>query len=321
MAYAPIDNGSFTPGTSGDSSVWNSLLSNDGQIYENLVANYAGSLHSFSTAVTGTPVTVATFALPANYDDLAFLVGFGYALTATTADVTFQVIQSDGSVMDQATVTVTASSGVAVLSVTPSATSATATPRYGVIKMVTGSVGSITLEGFGASLAPAAAAAGLLSSGYASVSSTWFAANAPIPDRVVERLHNNPYLIAKDRPNTIFSFVDQVTGTGRSGLIETNSTDNVTVLKPCFPLQQHKTKTYRLWAYVERTGDAKANVFVTIGGKNVYVLDNFGIMTTTFEASGSTMNATPLANKVFIRVSSGTGYVCLRTLQIIEEPS
>jgi len=44
-------------------------------------------------------------------------------------------------------------------------------------------------------------------------------------------------------------------------------------------------------------------------------------MTTTFEASGSTMNNSITQNRVYIRVSSGSGYVCLRSLQIMEEPS
>jgi len=238
--------------------------------------------------------------------------------------VTFQVVQSDGSVMDQATKTVTDALGDDFVTVTPSATSATTAPRYGILKLHTGGAGTAHIAGFVAQLTPPATgsvAAGLLSSGYASVSSTWNAANAPIPSRVVERLQNNPYLIAKDRPNMIYSYIDQLTGTGRGGRIETDSTENVVVLRPCFATQQHKTKTYRMWAYVERSDTAKANVFITIGGFPIYVLDNHGIMTTTFEASGSMMNATPAANTIHIRVSSGSGFVSLRTLQIIEEPS
>jgi len=320
MAYSPIDNGSFLPGTSGDASAWDSLISNDGQIYRDLVSVYAGTLHTFSTSATSA-TTIATFALPANYDELPFVVKFGYALTggASSAIVTFQV--TDGSASDTSTVTVTAASGQDVVVVTPSSTSASSTPRYGILKLHTGGAGSAHIAGFVASLVPAAAASGLLDSGYASVGSTWNAANAPIPSRVVERLQNNPYLIAKDRPNMVFSFIDQITGTGAKGSSSTDSTENVVVLKPCFAKQQHKTKKYRMWAYVERSSDAEANVLITIGGYSVYVLDNHGIMTTTFDASGSIMNASPASNTVHIRVSSGSGFVSLRTLQIIEEPS
>tara|TARA_R100000458_G_C8218201_1_gene203434 strand:- start:356 stop:739 length:384 start_codon:yes stop_codon:yes gene_type:complete len=127
-------------------------------------------------------------------------------------------------------------------------------------------------------------------------------------------------LIAKDRPNAIYSFISQALG-GRSGLIETNSTEYVTVLRPIHAKQTQKAKKYRLWCYVERSNTAKANVLLVIGGKNVVLLDDYGVMTTTFEASGSTMNNSITQNRVYIRVSSGSGYVCLRSLQIMEEPS
>ena len=321
MAYTHIDTGSFVPVTTGDDSAWNSLIGNDASLYAGVAPVYMGSCSTFSTTATSA-TAVAYFALPANWDNNAFTLTFVYAQTvpsSNSAIVTFEV--HDGSATDSAVVSVSASSGSAAVSVVPSATSASlSAPRWGIMKMHTSGFGNtFYIKSLMASLTPSAAAAGVLGSDYASVSTTWGGPNAAIPSRVVSRLQNNPYLIAKDRPNGIYSYVAPIT-TVREGLY-TNSTPYELVLRPYFCKQQHKTKKYRMWCYVERDDTAKANVLLVIGGQNVYVLDNYGIMTTTFEASGSTMNAMSYANTISIRVSSGSGYVSLKTLQVLEEPS
>jgi hypothetical protein len=104
------------------------------------------------------------------------------------------------------------------------------------------------------------------------------------------------------------------------GIFSTNSTTLTEVLRLVLP-SLDQAKTYRLWCYVERTNDAKADVVVFIGSKLVTLLNDEGIMQTTFTAGAFDLNATsPTGNSVKIRVSSGSGYVGLSTLQIIEEP-
>tara|TARA_R100000808_G_scaffold4169_2_gene13913 strand:- start:3418 stop:4368 length:951 start_codon:yes stop_codon:yes gene_type:complete len=315
MAYTPIDNGSFVPGTLGSAAVWNSLIGNDAALYAEAVPVYAGSCNTFSTTATSA-TAVAYFALPANRDDNTFSITFVYGQTGSSGTVTFEL--HDGSATDSATTTVTAASGSGVVSLTPSSTSASDTPRWGVLKMHTTSGQTFSLSSWVVYLVPSAAAAGVLASSYASVSTTWSVPNAPIPSKVMATLENNPKWIARDRPNALYSYIAPIT-TVREG-VYTNSTDYVTTLRPFFCKQQHTTKKYRMWCYVERDGTAKANVLMVIGGQNVYVLDDYGVMTTTFEASGSTMNAMSYANTISIRVSSGSGYVSLKTLQVIEEP-
>jgi len=317
MAYTPIDNGSFVPGTLGTASAWNSVISNDAQIYANLLPVYATSVTPLS--VTGSSVTaVAYFALPANYDNLPFTVTFIYGQTASSAGVKLQV--TDGSSSNDATTTVTASSGTGTVSVTPSATAGSSTPRYGILSLSATAGQTINVVSLLVYMTPATAAAGLLTSTYASVSSTWNATEAPIPSRVIERLQNNPYIIAKDRPNAIYSFIDQ-TQDARSGLLTTNQTTYQFVLRPFIAKQPQKERTFRVWAYVERYNTAKADVRVAIGNQLISLLDNFGIMTDTFTATGSTLNAMENTGTISIRLSSGSGNVALRTLQIIEEPS
>tara|TARA_Y100000593_G_scaffold89296_1_gene173249 strand:- start:2692 stop:3645 length:954 start_codon:yes stop_codon:yes gene_type:complete len=317
MAYSPIDNGSFVPGTLGTDSAWNSVISNDAQLYSSLSPVFAVSCHTFT--VTGASAAeVAYFALPANYDNLPYTVAFLYGQTGSSAGIELKV--TDGSAQDSTTTTVTASSGSSSVSVTPSSTSASSTPRYGILSLSATSGQTINVVSFIVYTTPATAGAGLLSSGYASVGSTWNATEAPIPSRVVSRLVNNPYLIAKDRPNALYSFVSQ-TQNARNGLITTGETDYQFVLRPYIGKQPKKERTFRVWAYVERYNTAKANVLVTVGNELVVLLDNFGIMTSTFTATGESVNAMANANKVEIRVSSGSGNVALRTLQILEEPS
>ena len=318
MAYTPIDNGSFVPGTTGDDSAWNSLIGNDASLYAGVAPVYAASAGPFTSLATSA-TAMAYFALPANWDNNAFTLSFLYGQTGSSATVTFEV--HDGSATDSATVTVTASSGSAAVSVVPSATSASlSAPRWGIMKMHTTSGQTFQITSLMASLTPGVAGAGVLASDYASVSTDWAGPNSPIPSRVVSRLQNNPYLIAKDRPNGIYSYVAPV-GSAREGLY-TNSTSSVLVIRPYFCKQQHTTKKYRMWCYVEADGSAKADVFLCIGGENYSVNNDTGVMTTTFEASGSTMNSMSYANSIWLRVTSGTsGYVSLKTLQVLEEPS
>ena len=317
MAYTPIDNGSFVPGTLGTASAWDSLITNDCELYSSKPATYAVASGAF--VVSGASETVvAYFGLPANYDQQPILVMFGYSQDGTTATVKLQV--TDGSAADSGTTTVTSSSGEGQVTVTPSATSGSGTPRYGILSLTATSGKYIALGTFTVLLYPGTARAGESPSRYAPVSSTWAATEAPIPSAVVQRLRNNPFFVAKDRPSAIYSWLDQ-SQDARSGLIATTQTTFQFVVRPFLPICPHIEKTYRIWAYVERFNTAKASVQVAIGNNLIELTDNHGIMTTTFTSTGGNMNASPGLNEIRLKLSSGSGSVALRTLQILEEPS
>ena len=317
MAYTPIDNGSFVPGTPGTSTAWDSVITNDGQLYASKPATYA--LASGTFVVTGSSETiVAYFGLPANYDQQTIQVMFGYAQDGGTATVKLQV--TDGSAADTATTTVTSASGSDTVAVTPSSTSGSSTPRYGILSLTATAGKFIALGSFLVSLVPTTARAGESPSRYAGVSSTWAATEAPIPSGVVERLRNNPFYVAKDRPSAIYSWLDMAQD-ARSGLIYTTETAYQFVVRPFVPRCPPVSKTYRVWAYVERYNTAKASIQIVIGNNLVELADDFGIMTATFVSTGGAMNASAGLNEIRLKLSSGSGSVALRTLQILEEPS
>ena len=317
MAYTPIDNGSFVPGTPGTSSAWNSVISNDAELYSSKPAIYASASGTFIlSGASETPV--AYFALPANYDQQTVVVIFVYAQDGGTATIKLQV--TDGSAADAGTTTVTSAAGDGSVSVTPSSTSGSATPRYGILSLTATSGKYVVLGSFLVLISPTTARAGVQTSGFASVSSTWSTTEAPIPSGVVERLRNNPFLLAKDRPSAIYSWLDKAQD-ARSGLVYTTATSYQFVVRPFLPKCPPIMKTYRVWAYVERYNTAKASLQIVIGNNLVELSDNFGIMTTTFTSTGGNMNASPGLNEIRLKLSSGSGSVALRTLQILEEPS
>ena len=150
--------------------------------------------------------------------------------------------------------------------------------------------------------------------------SSWYAAGAPIPSEIVETLQNNPHKIALDRLNALISIVQPSEDADR-GAFTTNATTFTEVTRLIAPLV-NATKTYRLWCYVERSSTAQADISIVLGSKLITLADDFGIMQTTFTASAFDLaSGAGAGNAVMLRVASGSGYVALRTLQILEEPS
>lgn len=279
---------------------------------------FASAYGPYATGSGGAAYRSCYFALPANYDQLPFRVDFGFAQSAASATIRLTI--DDGSSTDTAVTTVTASSGVDSVSVRPSSTSASSTPRYGYLDLTAASGQTLTVTSIFVWLIPEAAGTGVRTSGYISVGATWYAANAPIPSEILETLQNNTTKIAMDRPTAIYSMV-LPTEAGDRGRFTTSSTDLVPITKIVIP-PVNNLKTWRVWCYVERTSDAKADVIFFLGTKAITMLNSFGIMTTTFQAGQFDLNGEgPGNNLVTLRVSEGSGSVALRTLQIIEEPT
>lgn len=324
MAYAPNEPGAVVPGTFGDAAAWDAIISNDAELYATHKAGYAATAQTLT--VTGASLTdIAIFAIPANYDQMQIRVTFLYSVEAGATAGVVKLSVTDGSATDSATTTGLSGDGGSTVTVTLSASSASSTPRYGILSSNASAGKYIAIVSFTAGLVPAAAAAGALRSGYASVGSTWNAANAPIPTQVVQRLSDNPFIIAKDRPSAVYSFIDQLQDAryGVVGLI--NATEYQMVLRPFIPKLAHIEKTYRVWVYVERTSTALADVQINVGNEQISLLDSHGIMTSTFTSTGSNLTSGQYGvqgvGSIQIRKSSGSGYVALRTVQILEEPS
>jgi len=122
-----------------------------------------------------------------------------------------------------------------------------------------------------------------------------------------------------DRPAAIYSVVLPSESADR-GQYSTNSGTMTVVTKVMLPVVKN-TKTWRVWAYVERTSTAKADILIALGNQFLLLPDDEGVMTATFTAGKYDLLGGDETNLLSIRVSSGSGYVALRTLQIMEEPT
>lgn len=319
MGYTPINTGVWVPEVTGDSSAWQSLIDNDAELYASAGTLYASAFGPYISPSDGSSYTACYFALPGNYDELVFEVAFAYVQSGSSASVTFTV--TDGALSDaSAAIVVTAASGSDEVTVTPSNTAASSTPRYGYLAIQAAVGETVTLTSIFVTLIPAAARSGVLASGYVSVDSSWYASGAPIPSEIVETLQNNPHKIALDRLNALVSIVQPLEAANR-GAFSTHSATFAEVTRLIVPLV-NATKTYRIWCYVERSSTAKADVSIVLGSKFISMSDDFGIMQATFTASAFDLAAGGAAgNAVMLRVASGSGHVALRTLQVLEEPS
>ena len=317
MAYAPNEADAWVPDIAGTSGSWQSLITNDAQLYQNVVSTVASAYGPFMSPSDGSALVVCRFAVPANYDQLVVRVYFTFGQSGSSSTVALTL--SDGSNTDTASATASGASGAHAVSVTPSSTSASSTPRYAYVTLTAASGETITIGSIFAVVIPAVSATGVLRSGYESVDASWYATEAPIPSGIVHVLKLNPYKIAKDRLNCLFSMIQQEQD-ARSGYF----TSTVAIGKPVirFPiavghLQSSGLKKFRAWVYVEGYDTAKADVIISFGPAVISLLDFTGIGQATFYAQGD-IGGDPFGS-VMLRVSSGSGAVAIRTVQILEE--
>jgi len=319
MTYAPNEADAWVPDIAGNAAAWTKLIENNTFLYRELGSVPVSAYGSFISPSNGSAGVVCRFAVPGNFDELDVRLYFNYSQTGATADVSITL--TDGTLEDTATVTLTdPGSGLTYVAVTPSNTSASATPRYIYVTLRAANTETITLGYIQCVVIPAAPAAGVLDSGFESVAASWYTGSAPVPSGITHVLTNNPYKIAKDRLNAIVSLVQQEED-ARVGHFSTASTASKTVLR--IPMAQSLGdfsvfRKCRVWLYVEQYLSAKADVNIFIGGQIIQFLDQVGILTSTFYINGSDFSSTPQIS-VMMRVSSGGGSVAIRTFQILEE--
>ena len=155
-----------------------------------------------------------------------------------------------------------------------------------------------------------------MSSGYITAPAAWYATNAPIPTELLDRLHDNPHKIAADRLQCVFSMVRPLEAAARGFSTDSASFQPQTHI--ALPGMFQQSRTYRVWCYVERSSTAKADVLINIGDRAVLLTDDFGIMQGTIDVGPWSFTPAYQPSKVSIRVSSGSGSVAIRTVQILE---
>ncbi len=331
MAYEPNAPDAWNTPAPGNTSAYTALLTNDAELYEQAPGVVASAYGPYPSATDGSATRLCYFAVPGNYDDRKVTVYFTYSVTGGSATVTLTLSNADDSATDTVTsASLSASSGSYALTLTPSNTSAASTPRYAYLDATCSSPNKITIAAImvlvNYDYSGLSAPSGVMSSGYIPApSSSWSTGGSPVPTELIDRLTDNPYRVAKDRLQAIFSLVQPIEDANR-GLFFTDTSGatagitNLALPQKTLDVNPGVPPKVRIWAYVERTSTATAAVVVSVGDRSA-VLTGYGILTTTLELGGSEFGAAYQPSKIWLSKATGSGYVALRTLQIIEEPS
>ena len=319
MAYAPNEAVAWNPPVLGNSSAWSTLITNDEELYKATPSVVMSAYGPYTSATDGSSTRLFYFAVPGNLDQLDVTLHFGYLLTGGSATVTLTVQDASGSATDTVTSSSLTGSGSSALTVAMSNTTGTTTPRYAFVDATCSAGNAISLSAVlaGVNLAGnSGPATGVLSSGYITAPSVWYAGSAPIPSELLDRLSDNPHKIAADRLQCIFSMVRPLEAADRGFSTDSAAFQQQTYM--ALPAMFQQARTYRVWCYVERTSTAKADVLVNIGPLSIQLTDDFGIMQGTIEAGTWSFLPSYQPSKIQIRVSSGSGSVAIRTVQILE---
>jgi hypothetical protein len=319
MAYGPNEADAWNPPVAGNSSAWSTLIDNDEELYKAVPSVVMSAYGPYLSASDGSATRLFYFAVPGNFDQLTVMLHFGYQLTGGSATVTLTVQDASGSATDTVTSSTLTGSGAGAITVPMSNTTGTTTPRYAFVD-ATCSAGNVIAIGAvlaGVNLAGnSGPATGVLSSGYITAPAAWYTGSAPIPTELLDRLHDNPHKIAADRLQCIFSMVRPLESAVRG--FSTDSAVFQAQTHIALPGMFQQSRTYRVWCYVERSSTAQADVLVTIGDRALLLTDDFGIMQGTIDVGPLLFTPAYQPSRVSIRVSSGSGSVAIRTVQILE---
>tara|TARA_R110000824_G_C15212546_1_gene676766 strand:- start:2154 stop:3101 length:948 start_codon:yes stop_codon:yes gene_type:complete len=143
--------------------------------------------------------------------------------------------------------------------------------------------------GFSFSLEPFSdPAAGSHDSGFVKWDSSIDDLNDPISSEMVNRLIQNPYAIAKDRPSTLVSLFNTITDVDNNSVLQgdSDSTTYETYIRGIIPGDGYQ-RTYRADVHISDPDDVldSSSVRINIEGQSSLVLTGEGWLTGTFEMS------------------------------------
>lgn len=318
MATAYVSNapGALVPGLRGSAVPW-------GVIVENSDAAYDGYLPDILSSGVTIDVESASFVdvlewwLPANYDNTPFAVDLWWrGDTGETA--TARLTVSDGSNSDSAEIT--SSTNVLAkgsLTVTPSSSSASATPRKATLALkITGTNKTVSVDHvlsfYGQ---PSSLPTGVQPSGWASLNG-WDldgagdgGAQASEP---TVRAANNARAVARDRPAGLVGFLDDIRTTGARNTTSLASWE--LFHRWLQPFSDVGPRRYRFVVNLNRTSTAVPAALITLGNYQ-HEVSGVGVHHFTADlALGSGIQGT-----AHVKVDSGSGNAYLPTLQILRE--
>lgn len=146
----------------------------------------------------------------------------------------------------------------------------------------------------------------------------WDVAKMPIQSELIGRLLMGPGQVAADRPACFVSLVDDAqSATGRAAFAS-NSTDATIVARFLVAKTDEQARAFRLSLYVETSGTAAASTVVTVGS-TVLSSTSTGWVHHTFSVGSPGQAGFTQAGAVAVQVTSGSGYVMIRSLQLMRE--
>ena len=145
--------------------------------------------------------------------------------------------------------------------------------------------------------------------------SVWNVDKMPIQSELIGRMLMGPSQIMADRPACLVAFIDDAQAATSRAAYATNSTTTTSVVaKFLMPNSDIDVRTYRASLYVDKTGTATVKTFVSLGGITAESTST-GWVHHTFTVSTSDA----VSGSVGAIVTGGTGYVIVRSFQIMRE--
>jgi len=315
MAYAPIEPGDLGAGTKGNSAAWRTLIDNHGELYGMYGPPIVDS-NVYVTTASASYVTVLEWLVPQNEDELDVRVSVGWYVTGgNTATLSADLTDDNYVSVDNATTTTTSGAyTVSQVDITPSNSAGSATPRKLRLQLKV-TAGDAYILSVACHIVPATAATGTLASGFEGHHTGWYSADQPVPSEVCSRLMDAPPKLASDRPVTLVSLLDDITATSSRARHTTATSGVIAVFR--VPADTG-LRTYRIAYRIDRDGTATPAVVVHIGAYQ-FTSTSTG-WTQHTQSMATNFGSESVTGYVTAAVTSGTGNLFLRGLQVIREP-
>ena len=309
LTYYSLSPAEFFSGVKGNANLYAYTLGNHRYLGAETrppgITAYLGPIGGDGAAVTATGyVEISRFYFPGNTDnrDVSFTFAAGCAGGTGTIKATI-----DGT--DTGTVSVTSANTYSIV-ITPT----TSTDPSEVVIEGLVSAGQMNITNMGAQLRQADADLGVDASGYTYLdTATYTATGAPHVSEVWERMANAPRQLAADRRAVVVNLADQLGASSARSPYAANGTSPETVVRFWYAGVAAASREYTLAQYWQADGGVNFSATINIGSETV---------TTTaagWTSSTVTLPAASLEGSVKVRITSGSGYAYLRSLQLFRK--
>ena len=309
LYYTSIAPQGFFSGTAGNSAdiAWLMLNHNflGAETRPPAIMGYMGPSLGDGAYINATGyVDVARFYYPGNQDNRRVSFTFFAGTVGGTGTIRATI---DGT--DAGTVSVTGAATYTIL-ITPT----TATDPGEVVIEGLVSAGAMSITYIGAQLARMDVDLGEAASGYTYLDgATHTATGSPHVSEVWERAANGPRQLAADRRACVVNLVDQLDASSARSTHAANAATPTTVARFWYPGSDAGAREYTVAQYWQ--ADAGVSFSATLG---------LGSETITTAAAGWTsttvpLPATGLEGSIKVKITAGSGYASLRTLQIFRK--